>query len=64
MIRKKIDFRKLLKGYEKGWVAISPDHKKVLYYGKTLKSVRSKAKDQKDKLYYFPSGESYSNFVG
>ncbi len=60
----KVDFKKLLKGYKKGWVAISADHKKVIYYGKTLESVMSKSKNTKDKLYYFPSGEDYSNFVG
>lgn len=60
----RIDLRKLLKGYEKGWVGISSDFKKVLYHGKTLESVRSKAKNSKDKIYFFPSGESYSNFVG
>lgn len=59
----KIDFKKLLKGYGKGWVGISSDFKKVLYHGRTLKSVRAKAKNSKDKVYYFPSGEDYSSFV-
>lgn len=61
---KKIDFKKLLSGYSKGWVAISADHKRVLYHGKTLKSVRDKSKNNKEKLFYFPSGEDFSNFVG
>lgn len=60
----KIDFNKLLKGYGKGWVGISSDFKKVLYHGKTLKSVREKSKNTKDKVYYFPSGEDYSNYIG
>ena len=60
----KIDLNKLLKGYGKGWVGISSDFKKVLYHGRTLESVRSKSKDSKDKVYFFPSGESYSNFIG
>lgn len=59
----KIDLNKLLKGYGKGWVGISSDFKKVLYHGKTLESARAKAKNSKDKIYYFPSGESYSNFA-
>ncbi len=64
MVHNKIDFNNLLKGYKKGWVAISSSHKKVVYHGKTLKSVMSKSKENKDKLFYFPSGEKYSNFVG
>lgn len=61
---KKINFKKLLSGYTKGWVAISSDHKRVVYHGKTLKSVISKSKGNSDKLFYFPSGEQFSNFVG
>lgn len=64
MTHKKIEFNKLLKGYARGWVAISADFKKVLYHGRTLESVRQKAEKEKDKVYFFPSGESYSNFVG
>ena len=64
MKQPKIDFKKLLNGYTKGWVAISPNHKKVVYHGRTLKSVMSKSKKCKDKLFYFPSGEKFSNFVG
>ncbi|MBI3985080.1 MAG: hypothetical protein HY344_04065 [Candidatus Levybacteria bacterium] len=65
MTQIKIDFKNLLRGYDKkGWVAISSDHKKVVYHGKTLKSVMAKSKKNKDKLFYFPSGEKYSNFVG
>ncbi len=60
----KIDLNKLLKGYGKGWVGISSDFKKVLYHAKTLESARAKAKNSKDKVYYFPTGESYSNFIG
>jgi len=60
----KIDFVKLLKGYKTGWVGISSDHKKVVAWGKTLKQVREKSKKIEDRIYFFPSGESYSNFVG
>lgn len=62
----KIDFNKLLKGYGKGWVAISSDHKKVLDYAKSLDELMRKVtkKNTKEKIYYFPSGEDYSNFVG
>lgn len=64
MKSKKIDFVKLLKGYTSGWVAISSDYTKVIIAGKTLKEVMNKAQQMKDKLYYFPVGESYSEFVG
>jgi len=60
----KIDFVKLLKGYKSGWVGISPDFKQVLVWGKTLDEATQKAEKFKEKIYYFPSGESYSNFVG
>lgn len=61
---KKIDFVKLLKKYKKGWVAISEDFDKVVFYGKTLKETMKKATHYKEKVYYFPTGEKYSNFVG
>ena len=60
----KIDFIKLLKGYKAGWVGISSDFKKVLVWGKTLDEASQKAKTIKEKVYYFPAGESYSNFIG
>lgn len=63
-MKKGIDFVKLLKGYTSGWVAISSDFSRVVLFGKTLKEVRQKSKDIKDKLYFFPAGESYSDFVG
>ena len=59
-----MNFVKLLKGYPQGWVAISEDFSKVILAGKTLREVREKAKDMNEKLYFFPSGESYGNFVG
>jgi hypothetical protein len=61
---KKVDFVKLLKNYKSGWVAISSDYSKVVLSGKTLKEVQDKASNIKEKLYYFPAGESYGNFVG
>jgi hypothetical protein len=61
---KKIDFATLLKNYTSGWVAISGDFTKVVLSGKTLQEVRKKAKRIKEKLYYFPAGESYGDFVG
>ena len=60
----KIDLVKLLKGYKSGWVGISSDFKKTLVWGKTLDEATLKATRFKDKVYFFPSGESYSNFVG
>lgn len=64
MKHKSINFIKLLKGYAKGWVAISSDYRKIIVFGKTLKSVQEKTKNVKDKIYYFPSGEDYSNYIG
>lgn len=64
MKQKRINFIKLLKGYKSGWVAISPDFKKVLFHGETLKEARVKAKNSKEKLLFFPAGEKYSNFIG
>lgn len=64
MKQMKINLVKLLKGYEYGWVGISSDFKKVLLWGKTLDEATQKAEKIKEKIYYFPAGESYSNFVG
>lgn len=60
----KINLAKLLKGYKPGWVGISSDFKKVLVWGKTLDDAAKKTKSIKGKIYYFPSGESYGNFIG
>lgn len=60
----KIDFVNILKGYKPGWVGISSDFKKVVVWGQTLNAATQKAKRIKEKIYYFPSGESYSNFIG
>lgn len=64
MKQTQINFVTLLKEYKSGWVAITPDFKRVLFHGKTLKETRKKAKISKEKLYYFPAGENYSNFIG
>lgn len=58
-----IDFTKLLKDYKSDWVAISSDFKSVKYSGETLKEVREKAKNTKDKLYFFPAEQSYANYI-
>ncbi len=63
-MHKAINFVKLLKQYKSGWVAISSDFKRVVFSGKTLPETRKKAKNHKQKVYYFPAGEKYSNFVG
>lgn len=64
MKQEKIDFVKLLKGYTSGWVGISSDFSRVLFSGKTLKEVKLKADKKKEKVYVFPAGEVYSDFVG
>jgi len=60
----KIDFVTLLKNYKSGWVGISSDFKSVIFSGKTLKETMAKAKSVKEKVYFFPVGQSYSDFVG
>lgn len=60
----KIDFVKLLKPYKKGWVAISDDFKRVLFFDKNLKSLIKKSKKHKQKVYFYPSGDNHSNYVG
>lgn len=64
MKQSKIDFVKLLKGYKNGWVGISSDFKSVMVSGKTLKEAREKAEKTNQKVYFFPAGESYGNFIG
>ena len=63
-MQKKINFVKLLKNYKSGWVAISADFSQVVLSGKTLKDVREKAQQIKEKVYFFPADESYGDFVG
>lgn len=64
MKRKGINFVNLLKKYKSGWVAISKDFTTVVFHGKTLKETMRKASKSDEKVYYFPAGEKYSNFVG
>jgi len=64
MTHKGINFIKLLKGYRSGWVAISAKFNRVVFHGKTLNETMKKAKNYSNKVYYFPAGEIYSNFVG
>lgn len=40
---KPIDLTKVLKGYTTGWVALSPDYKRVVGHGKTLKKAVERA---------------------
>lgn len=64
MKTKRINFLQLLKGHASGWVGISDDFTSVVVSGKTLKETRRKANKLGEKVYFFPAGESYSNFVG
>lgn len=64
MKQTKINFVKLLKDYKSGWVAISSDYKSVILSGKTLKEVTGKAKELKERVYFFPVEKNYSDFVG
>lgn len=49
---KPIDLTKKLKPYEGKWVTLSPDYKKVLGAGDTLKEAKKKA-EKKTKKYIF-----------
>jgi len=60
----KVNFVKLLMKYKSGWVGISQDFASVLVSGKTLKEARKKAVHINEKIYFFPAGEKYSNFIG
>lgn len=64
MKQKGINFNRLLRDYQKGWVGISRDFKKVVVYGKTLTATMKKAAGMKEKPYYFPSGHAYSDYIG
>ena len=64
MKRKGISFVKLLKNYKSGWVGISSDFRSVVTQGKTLKEARQRASTLKEKHYFFPAGESYSDYIG
>lgn len=64
MKQHKINFVKLLKNYSSGWIGLSSDFKRVVVWGKTLKDATQKVKKSKEKIFYFPTGESYSNFIG
>lgn len=63
-MKQNINFVKLLEGYKSGWVGISSDFKSVVLNGKTLKETLSKAKKIKEKVYFFPAGKSYADFIG
>ena len=41
-----VDLRKILKKHKSGWLALTPDNKKELASGTTLKEVLSKAKSK------------------
>ena len=38
-----IDLTKVIKDYTSGWIALSPDYKKVVGHGRTIKSAVDKA---------------------
>ncbi len=43
---KQIDLTKIIKKYTSGWLALSPDYKKVVGHGKTIDKAISEAKSQ------------------
>lgn len=64
MTKKPINFAKLLRGYKAGWVAISSDFRSVLFAGNSLKTLKKRSEKLGKKVYFFPAGKSYSNFIG
>ena len=64
MIHKGINFRKLVRNYKNGWIAISKKFDRVIYHGKTLKETVNKTKNTKERVYYFPVEKNYSHLVG
>ena len=43
---KQIDLTKIIKKYTSGWIALSPDYKKVVGHGKSIKIAAIKAKSR------------------
>lgn len=43
---KPIDLTKVIKKYTNGWIALSPDYKKVVGHGKSIKVVVSQAQSK------------------
>ena len=41
---RQIDLTKVIKKYTSGWIALSPDYKKVVGHGKSLAKAESQAK--------------------
>lgn len=64
MRQKRINLVKLLKGYKRGWVAISDRFDRVVVWGKTLREAMKKAKEANESVFYFPVEKSYSDFIG
>ena len=61
---KPIDLTKVLKGHTSGWVALSPDYKKVVGHGKTLKKALEEAfKKGIDAPILMRAAKSYGGFV-
>ena len=64
MTKKPMNFTKLLRGYKAGWVAISSDFRSVLFSGRNLKTLKKRSEKLGKKVYFFPAGKSYNNFIG
>lgn len=59
-----INLTKLLKGFNSGWVAISPDYKKVIASGKTLQEVSDKVNLQKlTDVFLLSVSKNYRGYV-
>jgi hypothetical protein len=60
-----IDFSKMLSTFESGWIAVSPEGKKLVGQGKTLQEAVTKAKKAKvSNPIVFKVGKFGSNMAG
>ncbi len=58
------DLSKLLKNHAAGWVAITPDYKKIVVSGKTLKEVTDKVNRKKiTDVVLISAAENYRGFA-
>ncbi len=59
-----INLSKILKNFSSGWVAITPDYKRVVASGRTLKEVTDKVlKEKQDDVVLIPASKNYRGFI-
>ena len=59
-----INLSKILKNFTSGWVAITPDYKRIVASGKTLKEVTDKVlKEKQNDAVLISASRNYRGFV-